>query len=347
MSRPPKYCHWKQDRHGGPGYWYYERPGYPLTRLPGLPWSPEFMGAYEAASKAPAVINESSTVQGTLNALIVSYYGSSTWRALKPSTQTTYRNILERMRAEHGDKRVAMLQRKHLRAIVESKSETPAAANRWLSLIVILIDHALDLEWPGLENNVARSVKSISYRKKGFHTWSDTEVEQFRAYWELGSRERLALELLLGTAQRSGDVRVMRPRQIAGDTVSVVQEKTGAPVVIPLLPALKDAMAATALTGAETILVTSGGKSFTEKYLYNWFKQACIDAGLSHCCPHGLRKTAARRLAEAGCSTHQIRAITGHATLKEVERYTKAADQKRLAEQAFEKLKGTQAEQKT
>ena len=70
-------------------------------------------------------------------------------------------------------------------------------------------------------------------------------------------------------------------------------------------------------------------------------------AELSHCCPHGLRKAAARRLAEAGCSTHQIRAITGHATLKEVERYTKAADQKRLAEQAIEKLKGTQTEQKT
>ena len=157
----------------------------------------------------------------------------------------------------------------------------------------------------------------------------------------------MALELLLGTAQRSGDVRVMSPRQIAGDTVSVVQEKTGAPVVIPLLPALKEAMTVTALTGTETILVTSGGKPFTEKYLYNWFKQACIAAGLSHCCPQGLRKTAARRLAVAGCSTHQIRAITGHTTLKEVERYTKAADQKRLAEQAIEKLKGTQTEQKT
>jgi len=51
-------------------------------------------------------------------------------------------------------------------------------------------------------------------------------------------------------------------------------------------------------------------------------------------------------LAEAGCSTHRIRAITGHTTLKKVERDTKAADQKRFAEQAIEKLKGTQMEQK-
>jgi integrase len=56
-------------------------------------------------------------------------------------------------------------------------------------------------------------------------------------------------------------------------------------------------------------------------------KPAC-PLGLS---AHGLRKAMCRRLAEAGCSTKQIQAISGHATLKEVERYTKAVEQKRLA----------------
>ncbi|RYG87342.1 MAG: site-specific integrase, partial [Alphaproteobacteria bacterium] len=50
---------------------------------------------------------------------------------------------------------------------------------------------------------------------------------------------------------------------------------------------------------------------------------------------HGLRKSAARRLAEAGCSAKQIAAVTGHASLREVERYTLAADQERLARDAF------------
>ncbi len=345
MRRPPRYCHWKRDRQGGSGFWYYERKGHARTRLPGLPWSPEFMRAYEQAGKAKTCPGAGQTVQGTLNALIVSYYSSSTWRALKPSTQTTYRNILERMRAEHGDKGVAKIERKHIRAIVEAKAKTPTAANRWLSLFVILLDHALDLEQISI--NQARTVKKIKGSVKGFHTWTDGEIAAFRDRWGLGTRERLALELLLGTAQRSGDVRTMGPRQIAGDRVTVVQEKTDAPVVIPLLPELKEALTATALIGGQTILVTRAGKPFSEKYFYNWLKRACIEAGIPHCCPHGLRKAASRRLAECDCSTHQIRAITGHATLKEVERYTREANQQRLAEQAFSKLAGTQKEQAT
>lgn len=56
------------------------------------------------------------------------------------------------------------------------------------------------------------------------------------------------------------------------------------------------------------------------------------------CVAHGLRKAAARRLAEAGCSANEIAAITGHATLEEVARYTKAAEQKKLAHAAMNRL---------
>jgi len=56
---------------------------------------------------------------------------------------------------------------------------------------------------------------------------------------------------------------------------------------------------------------------------------------------HGLRKAAARRLAEAGCSANQIMAITGHKSLKEVERYTRAAGQRLLAESAMKRVAGT------
>ena len=50
--------------------------------------------------------------------------------------------------------------------------------------------------------------------------------------------------------------------------------------------------------------------------------------------PKTSRKAAARRLAEAGCTVHEIAAITGRTTLKEVERYTKAVDRERLARSA-------------
>jgi hypothetical protein len=47
-------------------------------------------------------------------------------------------------------------------------------------------------------------------------------------------------------------------------------------------------------------------------------------------------------LAEAGGTEHEIAAITGHASLREIARYTKAADQQRLARAAMERKAGTE-----
>jgi integrase len=84
--------------------------------------------------------------------------------------------------------------------------------------------------------------------------------------------------------------------------------------------------------------VTERGASFTAQGLGSWFKKQCKVAGLRHCSAHGLRKAAATRLANAGCSVNQIAAITGHRSLGEVAHYTKAADQERLARQALTML---------
>jgi integrase len=64
-------------------------------------------------------------------------------------------------------------------------------------------------------------------------------------------------------------------------------------------------------------------------------REAGLPAGLS---AHGLRKAWCRRAAEVGCTPHQIAAISGHATLKEVARYTKDADQRRMAIDAMKAL---------
>jgi integrase len=88
-----------------------------------------------------------------------------------------------------------------------------------------------------------------------------------------------------------------------------------------------------------TFLVTEFGKPFTAAGFGNWFRERCNEAGLRHCSAHGLRKAASRRLAEHGCTVHEVAAITGHASLREVQRYTKGADQKRLATSAVEKIR--------
>jgi integrase len=61
-------------------------------------------------------------------------------------------------------------------------------------------------------------------------------------------------------------------------------------------------------------------------------------AGCNDVSAHGLRKAAARRLAELGCSEHQIMAMTGHASVSELTKYTRAANRKRMGREAMAKL---------
>jgi len=93
-----------------------------------------------------------------------------------------------------------------------------------------------------------------------------------------------------------------------------------------------------ARSGAMVFLISEHGKPFSRKGFGTKFRQWCDEANLPHCSAHGLRKAAARRFAEAGCSIQQIKAWTGHTTDSEVSRYTAAADQTLLSDAAAELL---------
>ena len=110
-----------------------------------------------------------------------------------------------------------------------------------------------------------------------------------------------------------------------------------AKLTIPIHEALSRVLS-TAGRSHSTILVTAYGEQFSVKGFGQMISTAIREAGLpGRCKAHGLRKAAARRLAEAGCSACEIAAITGHKTLAKVERYTRAADQERLARQAIQR----------
>ena len=116
--------------------------------------------------------------------------------------------------------------------------------------------------------------------------------------------------------------------------------------MIPLHPEFSEALTGmpaakvVSMEAAKAFLKTSSGQPFKSAASFgNWFRDRCDEAGLPKgLSAHGLRKATARRLAELGCSAHQIASITGHATLSEVQRYTQAADKKRLAHEAMKKL---------
>jgi integrase len=160
----------------------------------------------------------------------------------------------------------------------------------------------------------------------------------------VGTKARLALVLGLCTCQRKSDVLRMGWQHITGDSIAVRQEKTGTPLLLPMHPELTAALASVPRNNL-TFLTTEWGGPFTAAGFSNWFRAQCDVAGLRHCSFHGLRKSAATRFANAGCSTDQTKAFTGHKSLAEVERYTRSADQQRLARQALEIQLRTEGEQ--
>lgn len=334
-----KYVHqWVDKRNGGAkARYYFRRPGFKRIPLPGLPGSPEFMEAYQAALASQALprpmIGASRTKAGSIAALVVSYFSSPQFLGLAPATQQTYRLILEKFRAAHGDKPVALLTRQHINAMLGQRVATPAAANHWLRLVTAMMAYAVEEGWR--KDDPTRGIKRVKNRSDGFHTWTEGEIAMFEARHPIGSKARLALALLLYTAQRRSDVVRMGRQHIRDGAVHVRQQKTGATLAIPLHPALATIIEATPSEHL-TFLTTSFGKSFTAPGFGNWFRERCNEANLPrHCAAHGLRKAACRRLAEAGCSANVIAAISGHATLTEVARYTKAAAQELLARQGM------------
>jgi integrase len=301
----------------------------------------QYAAALECLQDEARDIGAGRTIPGSVNGLVVSYYRTD-FRRLKPGTQRLWRGIIERFRAEHGSKPVARLERAHVKDIIGAKAATPHAANNLLKVLRVLLNHAIDLGMIG--SNPAIGVKPYRSQGDGFHTWTEDEIARFEARHPIGSKARLAFALLLYTAQRRSDVIRFGWQHVQGDTIAVRQEKTGTPLLIPIHPELAKALAAAPKTDM-TFLIGERGKPFTADGFGAWLRARCNEAGLPrHCSAHGLRKAAATRLANAGCSTDQIKAITGHKALAEVARYTKAADQRRLALQALSIQLGAERE---
>ncbi len=303
----------------------------------------QYAAELDGLKAQPSNIGMERTKAGTVNELIVSYY-KLVFPLLKPSTQRMRRNILERFRREHGDKPVARLEHEHIASIIAAKANTPEAANNLRKVLRHLLDHAVAIKMIG--SNPVIGVKKFKTAGDGVHTWTEQEVSQFIARHPIGSRAYLALALLLYSGQRRSDVVGMGWQNVRKNKIAVRQQKTNTPLLIPIVPALGRALEAVPRSNL-TFLLTERGAAFAAAGFGNWFRDRCNEAGLRQCSAHGLRKLAATRLAEAGCSEREIMALTGHSSVSEVSRYVKAAEQSRLAEQAMDRmLRGAEGEQK-
>lgn len=337
-----KFIHAYIDRHGHPRH-YFRRKGSRKIALPGLPGSSEFREAYEAAlnsiemplklKRAPGPISP----RGGIDTLVSDYLASTAFLNLKPASKRAYRGILDRFRADHGHRGVNDLEADTVEKLVAAKASTPSGANNFRGVLHVLMNYAIKR---GIRKDNPVTVDRLKIRGEGYHPWSDDEIVQFEGRHAIGTRARLAFALHLYTGQRRSDVIRMTWRSIDQGRIKLTQMKTGAKLEIPIHPKLQAALDA-APREHIAILVTQYGRSFTPDGYGGWFKRMTAKAGLpSECASHGLRKAAARRLAEAGATAHEIAAITGHASLSEVERYTKDANQAKLAGSGMGKLSG-------
>jgi integrase len=328
---------WIDRRNDQPRY-YFRRPGFKLVKLPGSPFSEEFERAYrEAMAGQPApVTGNRQFLPGTMNALAVSYFNSVGFRSLAPSSQSLYRTLIDRLCKEVGDNRVALLKRRHVVAMMAERSAIgPYSANGLRKVLRGMMKHAIEI---GLrQDDPTRDVRAIRVKSDGHHSWTEEEIAQFEACHPIGSRTRLAFALGLYTGQRLSDVIRMGRQHVRDGLLHVKQKKTRAELWIPVTPQLQEIIAASSV-GQMTLLVTKHGRPFSEDGFGYLFRQECNKAGLFHCTFHGLRMACARRLADAGCSQHEIGAITGHTTLRELAHYTRGSDQKRLAVAAMQKV---------
>jgi integrase len=329
----PKYVQAWVDARDDRAYYYLRRRGFPRVRLPGLPWSPTFMAAYEAALAGPrTAIGAGRIKPGSVAAVVAEYLDSQQFFGSKSAgTQRMRRGILERFRAAYGDRPFALLPPEWIEALLDAKP--PHAARSWLVTLRSLCQFALKRGY--LRADPTANIKQRAIKGDGFHTWAEDEIARYEAYYSIGTKPRLAFALLLYTAQRRSDVVRLGRQHIRDGVLTVKQQKTGVTLAIPVHPHLQTVLDA-APSEHLTFLVTATGKPYGGNAFSEQFRNWCDAAGLpQRCKPHGLRKAACRRLAEAGCSGNEIMAISGHATLKELVRYTKAADQARLARAAM------------
>jgi integrase len=354
----PKHCCPAIDRHGKRRI-RFRKAGF-STYLTGIPWSEDFMRQYAAALEGvdarKANFGADRSPTGSVAWLVAAYLdcspnSSSPFKTLKPATQKMRRRMLDRWRSapvgtitqgqiplfrtDNAGRRTMLLTRHHVQTMVNMKGETPFEQRNFLNTLRSVFRWAVQAG--RIPDDPTIGVTRPKARTAGFATWGEEEIARFEAHHPVGSKARLAFGLLLYTGQRRGDVVRMGPSHVHEGEITIIQEKTGTSVTIPMHPRLREIVEATPMVGVKTFLVTHFGKPYIAAGFGNWFRDLCNEAGCPGLSAHGLRKACATRLAEIGCGDKEIAAVLGHRSAAVVSIYTRGADQRKLARSAIRK----------
>lgn len=351
MPRPRKPHLQKQTTRHGRVVWYFRRGHGKRIRMPGDYGSDEFNAAYEAALSGQTPRARRPANSASLTWLIEQYRQSADWSRLSATTHKQRNAIFDALVKGKGERAFSTISRKTIQNSIDARRETPFAAANFLKAMRGLFRWAFKAEH--VEADPTEGLSGGVPHTDGFHDWTEEEIARFEDHWAVGTKQRLALAILLYTGLRRGDAanlgrQHMKQVEIEEEAgvkrmiwvFRVRPEKTPKVLVeIPIHAALQTVLDATPL-GNLTFIATEGGKPYNKFSFGNWFREQCDAAG----CPgsaHGLRKAGARRLAELGASERELNAIFGWADgSKTSSIYTKNADRARLARSAMRRMAG-------
>jgi integrase len=184
-----------------------------------------------------------------------------------------------------------------LQKIIDRK--TPAAARNFRKAMRGFLKHCISLKL--MKIDPLSGIEFVKMKSKGHHPWEAPECERFEAVHPVGTRARLAYELLLQAGQSRCDVVRMGRQHIRNGLMSMRRQKTDVPFNVTVMPRLQEAIDAMPASNHLTFLVTAQGKPFSAAGFGNWFRDVCREAKLpERCTSHGLRKAAATYLGRAG-----------------------------------------------
>lgn len=224
-----------------------------------------------------------------------------------------------------GDASPVSMKRKDVIRLRDSNADKIYFANYSLRVLRVLMEHCVDLGWR--ETNPAKGVQEIKTERSERDPWPRELLELYRSTCPLGTRERLVMELCVGTGQRIGDVLEMRWSDIEDGAFVVKQNKTGKELWLPILPELQ---AALDVASRHSVFILTNDRG-TNRWSYRGAAQAVLkvrqsigDLGYDI---HSWRDNAACELLEAGCGDDLIAAVTGQSPAM-VLHYTKKVRQR-------------------
>ena len=343
-----KYCVYDPDPNGNDRY-YLRLAGRPKIRIRETfedengSITPEFMQAYFAAletgKEAKAAPTPKIARESTFDWLIERYFLSEEFKRFDPLTQADKRSVLNRYRETAGKLSYAKLRSEDVEASRDKRSATPGAADKLVKYLRSLFNWAIKKKHA--TSNPAVGIEKIN-ESDGWHTWTPAEVDAYRKHHKIGTKARLALELMLNVGARVSDAsRIGRQHEVEGWLKFVAwknrNRKSRKTIECPITQDLRAALAATDV-GDLTYLVTEQGAPFTINGLGNKMRDWCDAAGLPQCSSHGLRKAAAVILAENGATAPELCALFGWSKLETAEIYIRQAQKRKMVGNAFARL---------